>query len=253
MPNELTCRICDKSFINLGRHLRYHDISSKEYYDTYIKKEKDGICLMCGSPTTYFNVNIGYGKHCSQSCAQNNPERIEISVRHRKKTMADNPEIMKRGQEKRLITYANNPEIMENRNKKLANTWKNNPELLKLRNDNISNAHITLHNKLYGQNSSTPYFLYIINHLTKPIVKIGISKNPQNRLGSIIHDFGESQIIHIIKSTYNKIDALESFLHEYFNEHRKVQPSGGGKTEWFDECILEEAKQLIQTTQPLIN
>ncbi len=249
MPNKLTCQICNKKFINLGRHLRYCNITSKDYYDTYVKTEKDGICLICGTPTQYQSVNDGYSKHCSHSCAQNNPEIIKISVYNWRETYKNNPEIMERGQEKRLITYANNPEIQENRNKKLANTWKNNPEKLKLRNENIGISHINLHNKLHAPDSTIPYFLYIINHLSKPIIKIGISKNPQDRLGSIKHDFGDCQIIYTIKSTYNKIDPLESFLHDHFDKHRKVQPSGGGKTEWFNECILEDVKQLIQTTQ----
>lgn len=54
-------------------HLRSHNIrnrdSIKSYYDTYLKKDFDGICTICGKSTPFINLIKGYKKCCSHSCA----------------------------------------------------------------------------------------------------------------------------------------------------------------------------------------
>ena len=102
--------------------------------------------------------------------------------------------------------------------------------------------------ELTRTDSPIPYYFYIIEHLTKPIIKLGISDNPQRRLVAIDRDFGTSAILLEIKNIYITIKSFEDYLHEYFKDYCKVQPSGGGRTEWFDECILEEAKLLCHQT-----
>jgi hypothetical protein len=73
------CQICKKEFenyISLGRHLRIHKITSKEYYDRFLKKEDEGICPVCDKETSFINLNKGYCKFCSYKCArsgENNP------------------------------------------------------------------------------------------------------------------------------------------------------------------------------------
>jgi len=67
----MKCKLCNISFNSIKSlisHIKLHDISSKTYYDTYIKSELDGICLKCGSDTTYINFNHGYRKYCSSKC-----------------------------------------------------------------------------------------------------------------------------------------------------------------------------------------
>lgn len=62
------CAICNNSFYKFIKHLKNeHNISDKDYYDTYIKTEDEGICLVCGKPTKYISFSRGYQKHC-KSC-----------------------------------------------------------------------------------------------------------------------------------------------------------------------------------------
>jgi hypothetical protein len=66
------CKLCGKEcrdFKGLSSHLsRAHKISSKEYYDTYLKKDGEGVCK-CGKETVFENINIGYRIYCSASCS----------------------------------------------------------------------------------------------------------------------------------------------------------------------------------------
>jgi hypothetical protein len=51
------CFVCDKFYKNhhsLAQHVRMtHNISSKEYYDRYIKKPDEGVCEICGDQTAW--------------------------------------------------------------------------------------------------------------------------------------------------------------------------------------------------------
>jgi hypothetical protein len=74
----MLCKICNKQFndnLTFVRHLRKdHNICSKHYYNMFIKKEYEGICPVCGKPTPYLSISVGYQKHCGCKCAQNNPQ-----------------------------------------------------------------------------------------------------------------------------------------------------------------------------------
>ena len=83
------CKVCGEvysSYNHLGRHLRkQHNISSKEYYDNYLKCAGDGICINCGKPTKFVCISIGYSKHCSIKCSNNDPnvrKKISDSARN---------------------------------------------------------------------------------------------------------------------------------------------------------------------------
>lgn len=76
---ELECKICHKTVSGIGNkmasaklatHLkREHEIDVKTYYDTYIKKENEGICPSCGKSTEFRSLLIGYNEYCSLNCA----------------------------------------------------------------------------------------------------------------------------------------------------------------------------------------
>ena len=70
----ITCKICERNFKNfkaLGVHLsQNHKVKSKNYYDEYLKKENNGICLYCGKETNYTNLNSGYNNYCSIKCVR---------------------------------------------------------------------------------------------------------------------------------------------------------------------------------------
>lgn len=70
------CAICNKQCKNiqsLSRHLNLvHNLNTvelkKQYYDVYIKKEKEGICPKCKNPTQFKDLTKGYNKYCCKSC-----------------------------------------------------------------------------------------------------------------------------------------------------------------------------------------
>ncbi len=72
---EFRCQICDKNFNSrqgLGNHIgRYHN--KKDYYDKFLKKENEGSCIICGSPTIFRNMVLGYKQTCeSKACISEN-------------------------------------------------------------------------------------------------------------------------------------------------------------------------------------
>lgn len=64
------CCICGKTSKRLGYHLSMvHKITSKEYYDEYCKKDKEGACKECGKLTGFNGFARGYDIYCSTKCA----------------------------------------------------------------------------------------------------------------------------------------------------------------------------------------
>jgi len=76
------CKICNKEFKNynsISAHIRHqHKITSKEYYDVYLIKTKEGNCLLCNNKTNYINIQFGYKKYC-KTC--NNPKTKEQYIK----------------------------------------------------------------------------------------------------------------------------------------------------------------------------
>lgn len=74
----MICKICNKEvgLKGFSTHLKTHNLSTKEYYDTYLKTDSDGICVVCGKPTAFTGIH-GYKKHCSNRCAQLDPLVIQ--------------------------------------------------------------------------------------------------------------------------------------------------------------------------------
>lgn len=84
MKIKYTCKLCNKEFEsvrNFVRHLKVHKISSREYYDTFLKQDNEGICQVCGKPTKFFKFAIGYRKTCSDNCYR------QLCVKNWHKTM----------------------------------------------------------------------------------------------------------------------------------------------------------------------
>lgn len=73
----MICEMCNTSYENLSSHIwQSHHIKIKIYYDTYIKRENEGICPICNKETTFLGLNKGYRIYCSKKCASNSPEVI---------------------------------------------------------------------------------------------------------------------------------------------------------------------------------
>ena len=62
----MICQICGQEVNIKGvtLHLRKHKISSKDYYDKYLKKENEGICMFCKKSTEYIGITKGYRIGC---------------------------------------------------------------------------------------------------------------------------------------------------------------------------------------------
>ena len=84
MKEKIFCKCCntqtDLTIDSFSRwHLKkVHGITMKEYYDKYIKKEDEGICLECGKETKYYGYYEGYKRFCSIKCSQQNKEVKEL-------------------------------------------------------------------------------------------------------------------------------------------------------------------------------
>ena len=68
------CKICHTESLNirkLSKHIRdYHkDVDVKTYYDDFLKKVQEGICLICKKETKYSGLSCGYKETCCKSCA----------------------------------------------------------------------------------------------------------------------------------------------------------------------------------------
>lgn len=68
----MICQICNKEFSSnrsLGIHVVHtHNISTKDYYDKYLKKENEGLCLNCKKEVNFRNLTKGYRMFCSKKC-----------------------------------------------------------------------------------------------------------------------------------------------------------------------------------------
>jgi len=72
----MNCEICkiDVGIKGFSSHLRTHNINSKEYYDKYLKKENENICIKCGKNTKFNKPSKGYYKYCSLKCSANSDD-----------------------------------------------------------------------------------------------------------------------------------------------------------------------------------
>jgi very-short-patch-repair endonuclease len=56
---------------SLGSHfVQFHKISKEDYYIKYLTKSfEPHLCEICGTPTRFHNIIVGYGRFCSGVCA----------------------------------------------------------------------------------------------------------------------------------------------------------------------------------------
>lgn len=77
--NKIKCLICDyecgKNY--LGTHtLEKHNITARQYYDIYLKKEKEENCIICDKITKYRGIIEGYNSTCSRNCAHKYRQKV---------------------------------------------------------------------------------------------------------------------------------------------------------------------------------
>ena len=128
---EYICEICNKTFKNcngLSIHIkRIHNLTSQEYYDTFLKESDEGFCKKCGNPTPYKNLNIGYKKYCCRYCAITSDESREKTIKsNREKYGTDWPTQNKEVSKKISETKQNySEERKQEINDKRSKTYEN--------------------------------------------------------------------------------------------------------------------------------
>lgn len=77
MKIKYKCIICGRELDRyIGKHLKlYHNLSKKEYYDTFFYKANEDKCKYCGKLTPFLSINKGYQEHCCQSCSKLDKEK----------------------------------------------------------------------------------------------------------------------------------------------------------------------------------
>lgn len=79
----MKCEICNKEtngYIGLCSHIHLHNISSKEYYDKYLKQENEGKCQECGKETLFKGIRDGYRDFCCCRCSTLNKKTQEKRI-----------------------------------------------------------------------------------------------------------------------------------------------------------------------------
>lgn len=87
MRNYMFCHLCKREFFIDGfpRHLKCkHQMTFKEYYDMFLKKETEGKCERCGAATKFVGRN-GYNHFCSAKCSRKFAKTIEKMKQTNKK------------------------------------------------------------------------------------------------------------------------------------------------------------------------
>ena len=67
-------------YVGLVSHLHLHNISSREYYDKYLKQENEGKCLECGKTTKFIKISKGYRRFCCCRCSTLNKKTQEKRI-----------------------------------------------------------------------------------------------------------------------------------------------------------------------------
>jgi endogenous inhibitor of DNA gyrase (YacG/DUF329 family) len=157
----MKCEICGKEFKNcksLARHLRTHKITSKEYYDKFLKKEDEGICPICGKETSFKNIREGYCKFCSKKCAKkgkNNPNYGKHLSEETKKKISDANKGTHRSEEtKRKISGAQKGKHLSEETKKKISDAEKGRHLSEETKKKISDANKGENSFWYGKHRS---------------------------------------------------------------------------------------------------
>lgn len=96
------CCICGEQVKYISRHLRLHhpDITEKDYYDKFLKKNNEGFCKTCGKIMPFRSIQNGYRQYCNQSCEMKDKDlQIELRKKYKEKTGYEhnfqNPKVIK--------------------------------------------------------------------------------------------------------------------------------------------------------------
>lgn len=88
--NKYLCLLCNKEVKNIFAflsHLKWNHpgITTKDYYDRFLKKHGEGICKTpgCNNQCNFYSLTKGYHKHCSRNCTKKDPLYIEKLINNK--------------------------------------------------------------------------------------------------------------------------------------------------------------------------
>lgn len=113
------CKLCDNRGMSakaLASHLKSHKISSREYYDKYLKSAEEGLCVVCSRPASFTNIVKGYGRTCSRECLKKDPDRAAKIIATKKQKYGDDMAAIYEKQKDTVRNWSNERKI-EHRNK----------------------------------------------------------------------------------------------------------------------------------------
>jgi hypothetical protein len=242
MEECLICKIKYNNARSLNKHINgSHHLSGKEYYDNYIKKETDGICLVCGNKTSYRGYTTGYLKTCSLKCngiykklngctkywlGKKQPK--EMILKRIKKTNQEEKEnkrkitMLKRygysnpgqDEEKRRIASITKKGVPQPRRN---NNHQRNIILSKIRNGNTKHSEETKRKISFAvSGDKNPFLLYLKNGGSLPKTSGGISGYYKN---IYFRSSLELAFLYEFCNKYEIISAEKNFRVSYINEN----------------------------------
>ena len=242
----MKCLICGKECKNNIHIVKAHNVSIKEYYDTYIRKTDEGICPVCGKEAVFCNLNQGYKKYCSKRCATSDPSTQQQRLEKIKNTLVKhygvtNPQLSKDIQEKTKQTcrekygsdYAIASKAVQQKIKKTCNErygvdWS-------LQSKDIRNKTQESVRKHYGVSNPAK---------SKEIMKKAVETRTINKqtkptsddfipIGTVIQQFGQGWLHHknelnivpvkfgmYTYITKNDMQKAEEYFHHHFEGHK---------------------------------
>lgn len=97
------CRICKKEYqlCRISTHLHCkHSINLKNYYDTYFKKDDEGLCLVCGKETRFKSFKEGYFKYHVECVAKDKSVQQKKKDNFKAKTTEEQEKIKREARKK---------------------------------------------------------------------------------------------------------------------------------------------------------
>jgi hypothetical protein len=236
------CLECGVEVKQIGKHLKIHNLSPKDYYDKYLKRIDEGICISidCNKETKFRRLDEGYPKTCSNSCAR----KVNHTDPKYAKIISDRFLDMHKNEEYKISNSILRSNLMKERHKdiKFQEMGKRSASetLYKI---NRSESHIKSRSEIYiskaiekGVNRAIFYIMKLPSY-----IKIGICYYEDN----LIHFFKRVQRIKPI-SWEIYVGAIEEVSD--FERLIKISYSPTKCTEYFNLDLYEEIKSKIPNT-----
>ena len=266
----------------LSSHIQIHGISSKEYYDKYLKKDHEGVCY-CGKQTSFCVLTGGYTKYCSYKCLHNSQDiKLKKKLTFQKNYNVDNifqlPNLIKQSYIEKLGVH-NPSQLQKIKDKKINTNLDHNGVINPSKSDKIKKKKKETFQKHYNVDncfqseeikkkikktcinkygdyniSRTPYFK--LKYKKTCLKKYGLnhySKTFQFRL------IARNKLIERIKKQNNGkiIPQLGNNEFEFFEQLQKQIPYKLILNEYFygyyPDARIEEKKIIIEFDEPWHN